>query len=443
MQGLAFFMLSWQAPSEKHGTKSTFFYTFQKYGIYSISFGMQLLPRSDYQKQLRAFRDKQLVKVITGVRRCGKSSLLSLLRESLLADGVEEGRIVSINFEDFDADRLREPKALHDYLKSRLVPGKTTYILLDEIGLVDDFARVVDSLFMRGDVDLYITGSSANLLSADTAAMLTGRCVEIKMLPLSFREFVEATKAGDSLSAAYRRYLEKSSFPLAVELNTDQSVRACLEGVLTTILYKDVVARCKVGDAAVLDSLVRFLFDNIGSELSTRKIAHALSSTRHGADAKTIDKYLSGLVNSQLFYKARRFDVKGRRLLARLEKYYAVDLALRRIVLGRAAADAGHMLENVVYLELLRRGFDVSVGKYEDFEVDFVARDDNALFYLQVASTVRDGATLNRKLRPLLAIADNYPKILLTLDDDPPLNYNGIWRMNALEWLMGSVPPGS
>lgn len=403
---------------------------------------MQLFPRSEYQKQLRAFRDKQLIKVITGVRRCGKSSLLSLLRESLLADGVEDERIVSINFEDFDADPLREPKALHDYLKSRLVPGKMTYILLDEIQLVNDFTRVVDSLFIRDNVDLYITGSNANLLSTEIATMLTGRYVEIKMLPLSFREFVEATKVGDSLSAAYRRYLEKSSFPLALELDTDQSVRAYLEGVLTTILFKDVVSRCKVNDASVLESLVRFLFDSIGSELSTRKIANTLSSTRHSADAKTIDKYLSGLVDSQLFYEAKRFDVKGRRLLSRLEKYYAVDLALRRIVLGRSGTDVGHMLENVIYLELLRRGFDVSVGKYEDFEVDFVARDDNALCYFQVAATVRDEATLHRELRPLEAIADNHPKILLTLDDDPPFNYNGIWTMNALEWLMGNVLPG-
>ena len=399
---------------------------------------MQLFPRPDYQRQLLAFRDKQIIKVITGVRRCGKSSLLSLLRETLLADGVEDERIVCINFEDFDAYSFRDPKTLHDYLKSKLVKGKITYIMLDEIQCVRDFVQVIDSLFIRENVDLYVTGSNANLLSADIATMLTGRYVEIKMLPLSFREFVEATHAGDSLSSAYRRYLEKSSFPLALEFDTDQSLRSYLEGVLTTILYKDVVSRCKITDTSVLESLVRFLFDSIGSELSTRKIANTLSSTRRSADAKTIDKYLSALVASQLFYEAKRFDVKGKRLLVRLEKYYAVDLAL-----GRAGTDVGHLLENVIYLELLRRGFDVSVGKYEDFEVDFVARDDNAVCYFQVAATVRDEATLNRELRPLQAVADNHPKILLTLDDDPPLNYNGIWRMNALEWLMGSVPPGS
>mgnify|MGYP000011112188 FL=1 len=404
---------------------------------------MQLFPRPDYQRQLLAFRDKQIIKLITGVRRCGKSSLLSLLRETLLADGVEDERIVCINFENFDAYSFRDPKTLHDYLKSKLVKGKITYIMLDEIQCVRDFVQVIDSLFIRENVDLYVTGSNANLLSADIATMLTGRYVEIKMLPLSFREFVEATHAGDSLSSAYRRYLEKSSFPLALEFDTDQSLRSYLEGVLTTILYKDVVSRCKITDTSVLESLVRFLFDSIGSELSTRKIANTLSSTRRSADAKTIDKYLSALVASQLFYEAKRFDVKGKRLLVRLEKYYAVDLALRRIVLGRAGTDVGHLLENVIYLELLRRGFDVSVGKYEDFEVDFVARDDNAVCYFQVAATVRDEATLNRELRPLQAVADNHPKILLTLDDDPPLNYNGIWRMNALEWLMGSVPPGS
>lgn len=401
---------------------------------------MQLFPRPDYERQLLAFRDKQIIKVITGVRRCGKSSLLRLLQERLRSEGVEDERIVCINFEDFDADPLRDPKALHDHLKSKLVDGKMTYILLDEIQLVRDFTRVVDSLFIRENVDLYITGSNANLLSAEIATMLTGRYVEIKMLPLSFKEFVLASNAGGSLSSAYRRYLEKSSFPFALQLDTDQAVRAYLEGVLTTILYKDVVFRSKVNDPSVLESLVRFLFDSIGSELSSRKIANTLSSTRRSADVKTIDKYLSGLVDSQLFYEAKRFDVKGRRLLARLEKYYAVDLALRRIVLGRAGTDVGHMLENVVYLELLRRGYDVCVGKYEDFKVDFAARDNNAVRYFQVAATVRDAATLNRELRPLQAIEDNHPKILLTLDEDPPLNYDGIWRMNALKWLMGESP---
>lgn len=401
---------------------------------------MQLFPRPDYERQLLAFRDKQIIKVITGVRRCGKSSLLRLLQERLRSEGVEDERIVCINFEDFDADPLREPKALHDHLKSKLVDGKMTYILLDEIQLVRDFTRVVDSLFIRENVDLYITGSNTNLLSAEIATMLTGRYVEIKMLPLSFKEFVRAGNAGGSLSSAYRRYLEKSSFPFALQLDMDQAVRAYLEGVLTTILYKDVVFRSKVNDPSVLESLVRFLFDSIGSELSSRKIANTLNSTRRSADVKTISKYLSGLVDSQLFYEAKRFDVKGRRLLARLEKYYAVDLALRRIVLGRAGTDVGHMLENVVYLELLRRGYDVCVGKYEDFEVDFAVRDNNAVRYFQVAATVRDAATLNRELRPLQAIEDNHPKILLTLDEDPPLNYDGIWRMNALEWLMGESP---
>lgn len=411
-----------------------------KSGIRSTVIDMQLFSRPDYERQLLAFRNKQIIKVITGVRRCGKSSLLSLLRETLLADGVEVERIVSINFEDFDADPLRDPKVLHDYLKSKLVKGKMTYILLDEVQLVHDFTRVIDSLFIRENVDLYITGSNANLLSAEIATMLTGRYVEIKMLPLSFREFVLATNSSNSLSSAYRRYLEKSSFPFALQLDTDQAVRAYLEGVLTTILYKDVVFRCKVNDSSVLESLVRFLFDSIGSELSSRKITNTLSSTRRSADVKTIDKYLSGLVDCQLFYEAKRFDVRGKRLLARFEKYYSVDLALRRIVLGRAGTDVGHMLENVIYLELLRRGFDVSVGKYEDFEVDFVARDDNAVRYFQVAATVRDEATLNRELRSLQAIEDNHPKIVLTLDDDPPLNYDGIWRVNALEWLMGENP---
>ena len=400
---------------------------------------MQLFPRPDYLKQLLDFRDKQIIKVITGVRRSGKSSLLRLLQEALMADGVGEERIVCINFEAFEAEPLREPKALHEYVKSRLVSGQMTYVLLDEVQQVDEFARVVDSLFIKENVDLYITGSNANLLSTEIATLLTGRYVEIRMLPLSFKEFVQASASGVTLSTAYRRYLEQSSFPFALQLGSDQACRAYLEGLLNTIVYKDSTTRCRLGNTAVLESLVRFLFDSIGSELSTRKIANTLTSTRCKVDVKTVDRYLSALVDAQLFYEAKRFDVKGRKLLARLEKYYAVDVAMRSVVLGRAGADVGHLLENVVYLELLRRGFDVSVGKFESFEIDFVARDSNELQYIQVAATVRDQHTLERELRPLRAIADNHPKLMLTLDEDPAMNYDGIWRMNALEWLMGKA----
>lgn len=404
---------------------------------------MKTLPRTEYLNQLLKFLDKKLIKVISGVRRCGKSTLLQLLQEHLRRSGVTEEQIVAVNFEDFDAEPLCEARALHTFLREKLVPGRMTYIFLDEIQHVEDFPRVVDSLSIRDNVDIYITGSNGRLLSADIAALLTGRYVEIRMLPLSFREFVEATAEKEPLRESYLRYLEQSSFPYALELGSDKAVRTYLEGILDGILMKDIVERYKISEPSLLRSITAFLFDSIGSEVSSRGIANALSSTRRKTDPKTVDRYLSALVASQLFYEAKRYDIRGKRLLTRLEKYYSVDPALRRLMLARSGMDVGHVLENVVYLELLRRGYDVSVGKQDDYEVDFVARSHAATLYVQVSATVRDAGTLARELRSLEAVRDNNPKLLLTLDDDPPMSYEGIWRMNALEWLVGRMPDGT
>ena len=397
---------------------------------------MEFIPRKEYMEQLESFRDKALIKVITGVRRCGKTTLMSLFKDKLRQSGISDKAIVSINFEDFDSQELTDPKALHDYLKSKLIPGKMVYFFLDEIQQVKDFPQVLDSLYIRQGVDLYVTGSNANLLSSEIATLISGRYIEIKMLPLSFSEFVGAQKQERSLAENYRVYLEKSAFPYALAMDTPNMVRAYLEGIYNTIFVKDVMQRKAIADPGLLESVARFLFDNIGSLVSTKKIADTLTSLGRKVDVKTVEKYVAALTESFILYEARRYDIQGKEQLARLEKYYLVDLGLRRVLLGNRAMDIGHVLENVIYLELLRRGFEVYVGKVADTEVDFVAKNEKGLQYIQVAATVRDEATLTRELRPLQKISDSYPKMILALDEDPTADFDGICRMNALQWLI-------
>ena len=395
---------------------------------------MDLIPRTEYMEQLTLFQDKDRIKVITGVRRCGKTTLLMLFQEALRRSGVADQAIVSVNFEDFDAQELTDPKALHDYLKSRLIPGKTVYFFLDEIQHVRDFPRVLDSLYICDGVDLYVTGSNANLLSSEIATLISGRYVEIKMLPLSFREFVGAQSEEGSLAENYRLYLEHSAFPYALALESPTAVRTYLDGIYSTILVKDVMQRRRIADPGLLESVTRCLFDSIGSLVSIKKIADTLTSRGRKVDAKTVEKYVSALTESFVLYKARRYDIRGKEQLARL-----VDLGLRRVVLGNRAMDVGHVLENVVYLELVRRGFEVYVGKADDTEVDFVAKNEDGFQYFQVAATVRDSAVLKRELRSLHKIQDSYPKLLLTLDEGPEADFDGIRRVNVLRWLIGET----
>lgn len=397
-----------------------------------------LLQRREYLNKLIAFREKQLIKIVTGIRRCGKSTLLELYQRWLKQQGVEDRQIISINFEDMDYEDLTDRKKLYSYLKERLVPGKMTYIFLDEIQHVDDFPQALDSLFIKKNVDLYVTGSNAYMLSSEIATLISGRYVQIEMLPLSFREYVESTGSMEDRSAKYVRYLEGSSFPYALELKGQPNeLRDYLEGIYSTILVKDIVGRKKITDTMMLKSILRFLFDNIGSPLSSKKIADTMTSDGRKIDAKTVDKYLEALSESYIIYQAKRYNIKGKQYLKTLEKYYVVDIGLRFMLLGSRQADAGHILENVVYLELLRRGYDVSVGKVEEYEVDFIAQNSRGTTYFQVALSVRDERTLERELRPLMSIRDHYPKFILTLDDDPEAQYDGIRRINARDWLLG------
>jgi len=398
-----------------------------------------MIERKEYMERLIGYRDKQVIKIITGIRRCGKSTLLTLFQQYLMENDVPPENIMTVNFEDYDNRRLCDPGALHDHVQKHMAEKGKTYVFLDEIQNVPEFQRVVDSLYLRKNLDLYLTGSNAWLLSGDLATLLSGRYVEIEMLPLSFREYVSAAGGGD-LSRLYIEYIENSSFPGALEfMGNQRHILGYLQGVYDSVVLKDVVGRYRIQDTMMLESLIRFAFDNIGSQLSTKSISNAMNADSRKIDVKTIERYLRALMDSYILYQAKRYNVKGKQYLKTLEKYYAVDIGMRYLLLGQRGADVGHILENVVYLELLRRGYQVYIGKVDELEVDFVALDQTGRSYYQVAATIREQATLERELAPLRRISDHYPKYILTLDEDPDADYEGIRAIRALDWLIGSI----
>lgn len=398
---------------------------------------MDRIERKEYLNKLIALKDKQLIKVITGVRRCGKSTIMEIFQDYLRREGISDSQILAVNLEDYDFYELRDPQKLYRYIKDHMIQGQKLYVFLDEIQNVRDFPDVVNSLFIKRDIDLYLTGSNAYMLSSEIATFISGRYVEVKMLPLSFKEYVGATSGRDRLEESYRQYIELSSLPYALDLKDSlRELNDYLNGVYSTIVLKDVSARKKINDPMMLESVVRFTFDNIGNYLSTKKIADAMTSDGRKIDTKTVEKYIAALLESYVLYQAGRYDVKGKQYLKTLEKYYVVDIGLRRVLLGSKAMDVGHILENVVYLELLRRGYNVYVGKVNDLEIDFVASNERGQAYFQVAATVRSEEVLCRELAPLQQLTDNYPKYILTLDNDPEADYEGIRRINALEWLV-------
>ncbi len=399
------------------------------------------IERKEYFRQLTGYKDKKIIKVITGIRRCGKSTLLNMFQGYLMENGVEERQIISINFEDFAYEELWEPKALYAYIKDRVVPGRMMYLLLDEIQNVKEFQRVVDSFFIKDNMDIYITGSNSYMLSGELATLLSGRYVKIQMLPFSFAEFVEAFHMENQLERAYQKYIETSSFPYTIQLEEGSGqIRDYLRSLCDTIILKDIVSRKRITDVMMLESVIRFLADNIGNPLSTKKISDTMTSGGRGINVRTVESYISAFMESYVVYQARRYDIKGKQYLKTLEKYYLADIGLRNVMLNSPGGrDVGHILENVIYLELLRRGYEVYIGKVDQAEVDFVAKDMDGIQYIQVAATVRDEETLERELRPFKKIGDNYPKCIMTLDVDPPADYEGIRRFNALDYLVGKI----
>lgn len=402
---------------------------------------MEKIDRKYYMDILKNFKDQQIIKVITGIRRCGKSTLLEMFQEYLKNNGVAENQIVSINFENADYEELQDRKKLYEYLKGKLVKGKKTYIFLDEIQNVPEFEKTIDSLFINKDIDLYITGSNAYLFSSELATLLTGRYIEIKMLPLSFKEYMSCFEDKTDLSRKFRDYLRYSSFPQAVELYkiNPGNINMFLDGIYNTILFKDVMQRKGINDKATLEKVIKYLYDNIGNRTSLKTISDNLEN--NGASYNTISNYVEALIDSFLIYRVNRYDIKGKEYLKTQEKYYAVDIGLRYYMLGQSSGkDMGHILENIVYLELLRRGYEVYIGKYDDLEVDFVAKKTENTEYYQVALTTREedleNKILERELKPLQKINDNYPKYILTLDDDLDADFDGIKKINVLDWLL-------
>ena len=405
---------------------------------------MKRINRENYLSILKNFKDQQIIKVLTGIRRCGKSTLLEMFGDYLKENGVEEKQIISINFENADYEELQDRKKLYEYIKARLVIGKKTYVFLDEIQNVPEFEKTVDSLFINKDVDLYITGSNAYLLSSELATLLTGRYIEIKMLPLSFKEYMLAFEDKTDISRKFRDYLRYSSFPQAVELYkvNPENINMFLDGIYNTVLFKDVMQRKGITDKNVLERVTKYLYDNIGNRTSMKSISDNIEGIEKNSSYNTISNYVDSLIDSYLVFKANRYDIKGKEFLKTQEKYYAVDIGLRYYMLGQGSGrDMGHILENVVYLELLRRGYEVYIGKYDDLEVDFVAKKPENTIYYQVALTTRgegkeDNKILNRELTPLKKINDNYPKYILTLDDDLDADFDGIKKINVLDWLL-------
>ena len=400
---------------------------------------MERIQRENYLSILKNFKDKQIIKVITGIRRCGKSTLLELFQEYLKENGVTQKQITYINFENADYEELQDRKKLHEYLKSRLVKDKKTYIFLDEIQNVYEFEKTVDSLFINKDVDLYITCSNAYLLSSELATLLTGRYIEIKMLPLSFNEYMSAFEDKTDISKKFRNYLEFSSFPQAIELYkvSPDNINLFLDGIYNTILFKDVMQRKGITDKSVLERVTKYLYDNIGNRTSIKAISDNIEGLEKNSSYNTVSNYVQALVDRFMVYKANRYDIKGKEILKTQEKYYAIDIGLRYHILGQnSGRDMGHILENIVYLELLRRGYNVYIGKLEDLEIDFVAKNSKETIYYQVSLTTREDSILERELKPLQKINDNYQKIILTMDDDLDTDFEGIRKMNVIDWLL-------
>lgn len=394
-----------------------------------------MLERKEPLDFLIKLKEKKIIKVITGIRRCGKSTLFKIFQEYLLKNNIKKEQIININFEDPEYLQYKDWVELYNYLNKKIVKNKMYYIFLDEIQVLENFEKLVDGLYIKDNVDIYITGSNSYLLSGELATFLTGRYMQIHILPLSFKEFMTAFNYSNELKA-YQKYIEIGGFPYLINLDDDPSlIKNYLDGIYNTVLLKDVVGKNNIKDVMVLESLVKFIFDNIGNLTSTNKINNVLNTSNRKCTVNTIENYLNYLINSFIIYKVSRYDIKGKEYLKTLDKYYVNDLGLRNFVLGNTN-NLGSILENIIFLEMKRRGYEIYVGKYENKEIDFVVKGEDGIKYIQVALSVRDEKTLQRELEALQAVKDNYPKYIITLDYDKT-NYEGIKQINALEFLLG------
>lgn len=404
-----------------------------------------MVERKEYLEKLKLWKDEQVIKVVTGIRRCGKSTLLMQYQDYLKQSGVDADRIIAINFEELEYEELCDYKKLYEYIKARLSVDKTTYIFLDEIQKVSYFEKVVDSLYVKQGTDIYITGSNAYMLSGDLATLLSGRYVEISMLPLSFAEYLQVNnKDKDSAFADYMRY---GGMPfIATAEKTEEKITTYLEGIYNTVIVKDIEDRQKrkewdnsdtgrITDISLLKTVAKYLSSVVGSLVTVRSITNYLVSSGRKISPNTVSDYVNALTESFIFYQAERFDIVGKQLLKTNTKYYMVDLGIRNLILPKKSYDLGFSVENVVYFELLRRGYKVSVGKYGNTEIDFVAERNGELEYIQVTADMTAKETFDREMAPLTAVKDNYRKRVLTLDKFTVGNYDGIEVKNVVEWL--------
>lgn len=406
-----------------------------------------MIERKEYLQKLIQWKDEQVIKVVTGMRRCGKSTLLMQYQDYLKSIGVEDGQIIAINFEDLEYEELCEYKVLYDYLKERLLSDKTTYIFLDEIQKVPQFEKVVDSLYIKSDTDIYITGSNAYMLSGELATLLSGRYVEISMLPFSFQEYCQLNRKPQE--DAFADYMKFGGLPLVASMkDAPDKIDNYLEGIYNTVIIKDIEdrqkrqsessGRRKVTDIVLLKTIAKYLASVLGSPVSIRGITNYLISSGRKISPNTVNDYLETLTESFLFYPAERFDIAGKQILTGNKKYYMADLGIRNHILPRKKYDLGFSIENVVFFELLRRGYKVAVGKYQNTEVDFVVEKQGAFTYIQVTAEMTTKDTFDREMKPLYAIRDNYKKIVLTLDKLTLGNYDGIRVIHVLDWLLKS-----
>ena len=393
-----------------------------------------MLERLEYLEKLKKWKDKDVIKVVTGIRRCGKSTLFDLYIEYLKSIGVKEDHIITINLESLDYI-FNDYKELYDYVINLVRDKNQYYVFLDEVQNIPEFQKTVDALYIKKNIDVYITGSNAILLSGELATLLSGRYIEIKKLPLSFKEYRDYFNVvGDE--KLYLRYINNSSFPYTLKLENSDEIDEYLDSIYNTIIVKDIASRKKITDISMLKSVTEFLFSSIGSTMSVKKISDTLTSNGRNVSVHTVENYLDSLTESYIFNKVSRYDIKGKQYLETGNKYYATDVTMRYAVLGRKELDVGHILENIVYLELLRRGYKVYIGKSGEKEVDFVAVNKEGTIYYQVAYTTRDEKTLERELSSLKSINNHYPKYILTMDLDPEVDYDGIRKMNVIDWLL-------
>lgn len=404
-----------------------------------------MVKRKEYLNKLIEGKDEQVIKVVTGIRRCGKSTLLLQYQDYLRENGVADEQIISLNFEELENEDLLDYKALYSYIKERLCKDKMTYIFLDEIQNVSSFEKTIDSLYVKDNTDVYITGSNSYLLSGELATLLTGRYVEISMLPLSFAEYKELSN--ESEENAFSEYMRYGGMPYVASMSkTEEKVNTYIEGIYNTVVVKDIEDRQKrretdpdkrkINDIALHKTIAKYLSSVIGSPVSVKSVTDYLISNGRRVSPNTVDDYMDALAESYIFYPAERLDIVGKEILKSNKKWYIVDLGLRNHILPRKNYDLGFSIENIVYFELLRRGYKVNIGKYGNSEVDFVAQKNGVLTYYQVTADMTNETTFEREITPLRNIKDNYEKIVLTLDKFSVGNYEGIKVVNLIDWLL-------